>query len=563
MRDERCRQLHQVPCVPRSPRLSMDNLNGTVDILWRGKYLVLVGLIFGLLGATLATKLTSKVYQATGVIQVESDLPSGGGEVLGLQLASQGLAATYARLITARSFLARIRPQVAGGRYTTGDLVVGVSATLVSQSTQSTNLIELSANAASAGAAARLANDVAQAFVQTVTQDSALRAKQQQAQLQDRISELTAQIDKINAASSLSSSATEQVSSLRAARSALTTELASAIAHAVGQEGAVNIVAPATSSSFPIKPRPTLNVLIGVALGLLVGVGLAWLRSVLDRELHSSDEVQALIDVPVLASIPLRRGTDTDDLVTREAYDVLRTNLTFLSLDRPLVVLTVTSYEAGEGKTATAEGLAHAAARRDLKVLLIDGDLRTGALSTRLGAGGKTGLTNIMILARELRDEPDIIVPIGQSLSLLPAGPAPPNPPSVLANARMSRLILQLRDKFDLIVIDSPPVGQLTDAAILSALSDGSLIVGRVGKTKKADFIQAANALKRTPTPLVGAVVFEPRTLDSTYYPAGGDAWTPDRPVERPTTKAPVRSQPDRAAAIAVQRRPEDGSRSR
>ena len=122
-------------------------------------------------------------------------------------------------------------------------------------------------------------------------------------------------------------------------------------------------------------------------LGLLVGIGAAWLRSLLDRELHSSDEVQRLVNLPVLASVPLRRGIDADDLVTREAYDVSRTNLTFLSLEAPLAVLTVTSSEAGEGKSATAEGLAYAARRRDLKVLLIDGDLRTAQLSTRLGAG--------------------------------------------------------------------------------------------------------------------------------------------------------------------------------
>jgi capsular exopolysaccharide synthesis family protein len=220
--------------------------------------------------------------------------------------------------------------------------------------------------------------------------------------------------------------------------------------------------------------------------------------------------------------------------VTREAYDVLRTNLAFLSLERPLGVLTVTSYEAGEGKTATAEGLAYAAARRDRRVLLIDGDLRTGALSERLVGSGQPGLTNLMVLAREGNDEPDLIQQVAPSLALLPAGPAPPNPPSLLASARMSRLVMQLREQFDLIVIDSPPVGHLADASILAALSDGSLLVARVGRTERADLAAAANALRRTPTPLVGAVVFEPRSLDSTYYTSGKTAQaTPQQHARR------------------------------
>src|SRR5207247_3444798 len=134
-------------------------------------------------------------------------------------------------------------------------------------------------------------------------------------------------------------------------------------------------------------------------------------------------------------------------LVTREAYDVLRTNLTFLSLEQPLAVLTVTSYESGEGKTATAEGLAYAAMRRDLNVLLVDGDLRTGALSARLSAAQAPGLVNLIVLGRGRREDPDLkstLRQVAPGLSLLPAGPAPPNPPSVLASPKMSELIKKL-----------------------------------------------------------------------------------------------------------------------
>ena len=269
----------------------------------------------------------------------------------------------------------------------------------------------------------------------------------------------------------------------------------------------------------PVSPRPRLNEALGATLGLLVGIAAAWLRSVLDRELHSSDEIQRLVNLPVLASVPLRRGIDADDLVTREAYDVLRTNLTFLSLEAPLAVLTVTSSEAGEGKSATSEGLAYAARRRDLNVLLIDGDLRTAQLSTRLGAASARGSSTSSLPAAVPES---VIVEVGAGISLLPAGPTPPNPPSVLASAKAAKLIADLRRRFDLIVIDSPPVGSLADAAILAALSDASILVARAGQTDRAALVAAAEALSRTPAPIVGVVVFERRSLDSVYYPAGG-----------------------------------------
>jgi tyrosine-protein kinase len=487
--------------------------------------LIVAAVVMGLAGAVFATKTSPKVYQASGLVQVASDTPSGGAEVLGLQQASQDLASTYSTLITSRSFLARIRDQVGGGHYSTGDLASSVSASAVTQNTQNTNLIEISGEGPSPEAAKLLADQVAQAFVQTISGDTTARAQQQQKQLQGRITQITSQINELDSSSSGSNS--EQVAALKAIRAALTTEMASTIATAVGREGSVQVVAPAIASDFPVKPRPLLNYALGIVLGLLVGVGAAWLRSVLDRQLRSSEEVEALTGAPLLASIPLRRDAGADDLVTREAYDLLRTNLTFLSVESPISVLTVTSSESGEGKTATAEGLAYAATRRDLRVLLIDGDLRTGALSARLGASSRPGLVNVVAAQA---NPSSVLVDLGRHLTLLPAGPIPPNPPSVLASATMAKLVLGLRQRFDMIIIDSPPVGHLADAALLAALSDASILVARARYTDRSAIVSAVAALGRTPAPLVGTVVFERRSLDPVYYPSGGPARTEGQP---------------------------------
>jgi capsular exopolysaccharide synthesis family protein len=498
--------------------LKMDNLNGPASVLWRGKYLIVIGVLVALAVSVGLTRASSKVYESSALIQVAPQVPTAGAEVLGVQQASQDLASTYATLINSRSFLARIRGQVAGGRYSVSGLAQDISAKAVTQDTNNTNLIELTGHAGSPAAARFLTQEVADTFVRTISADNATRAAQQQQELESKIAALTTEINKLNANSPTSA---EQITALKAQRAALTDQLANTIAQAVGRDGSVSVVAPAITNTVPVKPRPLLNAVLGAMLGLLVGIGAAWLRSVLDRELHSSEEVESLVGLPVLASIPLRRSSGADDLVTREAYDILRTNLTFLSLEKPLAVLTVTSSESGEGKTAAVEGLGLAARRRDLKVLLIDGDLRTAQLSTRVGASNRVGFVNVIAADASLDSA---LVELRPGLSVLPAGPSPPNPPSLLASPKAAKLMDELRRRFELIVIDSPPTGHLADAALLAAISDASVLVARAGQTDRAALAAAVTALKRTPAPIAGVVVFERRTLDPVYYPAGTSA---------------------------------------
>jgi capsular exopolysaccharide synthesis family protein len=219
----------------------------------------------------------------------------------------------------------------------------------------------------------------------------------------------------------------------------------------------------------------------------------------------------------MLASIPLRRRYSSDDPVLGEAYDVLRANLAFLSLDNGLQVLTFSSFSPGEGKTSTVQGLAHAAARAGISVLLIDADVRTRSLSERLGHQSGPGLTNVVVGAATPEEA---IVELAPGLSLLPAGPTPPNPSSLLASGRARGLLDELRGEYAMIIIDSPPVAHLADASILAAASDGVVVVARVGVTDRAHLPAAVANLRQVPTPLVGIVVLEPKTVDETYYPA-------------------------------------------
>lgn len=488
-------------------------------ILWRGKWIILSTVAVGIALAYLATHLSSKVYEASATIQVNAGGVTGanGATPNDIVNANLGLAQTYATLITDRSFLQQIQPHVFGGRLTVGDIEGRLSARAV----QNTSLVQLVADGPSPRDARSLAGAVARNFVSSIGTDSVQRTDRLQQQIQRRIQELDREIAAGGQAQTLES--------LRGARAELEKQLAALVAGQIAQGASVTLIGQPTGSSAPVKPRPLLNMIAGVLLGLLAGVGLSYLRVRLDRALHSAGEAEQLLGVPVLAPIPIRRRMTKDDPQLGEAFDVLRANLAFLSHDQALHVITLSSFNPREGKSSTVEGLAYAAVRGGLNVLVIDGDVRTRALSSRLGHADTPGLTNVIV---GMANVDDTIVQLTPGLSLLPAGPMPPNPPSLLSSVRMRELIAELRERHGLILIDSPPVAHLADASILASVSDGVVVVARVGVTNRADLPAAAANLRQVPTPIIGVVVLEPRTIDETYYPAVTKGTDPAVPAE-------------------------------
>ena len=475
-------------------------------MLWRGKWIVLGCVLVGVALAIFVTKRTAKVYEANAVVQVNAGSTSAPGQGLNdVQLANQVLASTYATLISTKSFLEEVKPDVMGGTLSASELQSRTSAAAI----PNTALMSLNAQGPTPADAQRLASDLSTAFVKAIRRDAQRRSAQQQAQLQQRIAALTSQISHAHNQG--------DIDALRGARTQLQAQLADVVASGIQQGESASVPAPPIASSAPVSPRPVTNVAAGFLLGLLAGVGLAWLRTRLDRGLHSAPEAEEMLGVPVLGTIPVRRRFSSEDAVLGEAFDVLRANLAFISLDSPLQVLTITSYNPREGKSSTTEGLGFAAARGDMSVVLIDADVRTRTLSTRFGFADAPGLTSIVVGATTVDEA---LIEISPGVMFLPAGPTPPNPPSLLASAQMRDLLDQLRSQFSLALIDSPPVAHLADASILASVSDGVIVVARVGVTARADLEATAANLRHSPVPVVGAVVLERRTIDETYYPA-------------------------------------------
>ncbi|MBB5179392.1 capsular exopolysaccharide synthesis family protein [Planomicrobium koreense] len=200
-----------------------------------------------------------------------------------------------------------------------------------------------------------------------------------------------------------------------------------------------------------------------------------------------------------------------------EQFRTLRTNITFSSPDEDIRTMVVTSAAPSEGKSTTSANLAVVYAQEGKKVLLIDGDMRKPTTHYTFHMGNTTGLSSV--LTRQTTIEEAIRATSVERLDLLTCGPIPPNPAELLASKSMDALIRQLRDMYDLIIFDAPPVLSVTDGQILANKCDGTILVVSSGNTEKEMAAKAKEAILASNSRIIGAVLnnFE-LPKDSHYY---------------------------------------------
>lgn len=276
-------------------------------------------------------------------------------------------------------------------------------------------------------------------------------------------------------------------------------------------EVSLNVVSGPTVSSTPVSPRPTLNLALGIGLGLIVGLLLAALREALDTTIRSPSELEDVAGVPVLGAIVFDPSTDRVqalvglDAQGRRAEDFrqLRANLDFVHTVQSVQVLAVTSAVANEGKTTTAVNIALMAAERGARVLLVDADLRRPRIAPYLGLESSVGLTTVL----SGRLPFDQAVRTWGELKVLPSGTLPPNPTELLDSEAMAALVDEWRTRFDYIVMDTPPVLVVADAVVCSSIVDGTLVVYRYGRTRRAQLVSAMHTLRGVQARIVGTVL--------------------------------------------------------
>lgn len=281
----------------------------------------------------------------------------------------------------------------------------------------------------------------------------------------------------------------------------------------------VEIIDVAEPNYRPVSPNLFMNVLLSIFVGLGAGVGLAYFIEYLDTSIKTADDVERLLGVPVLGLIPqkvrplIEEGPDSEHA---EAYRVLRTNLAFVDGGLRRGAFCVLSGGAGEGKSTTVFNLAYVCAQQGEKVLLIDADLRRPVQHSILGVSNRFGLTNILL--RDVPVEEGIKATSVPNLHFLPSGRLPRASLGVLDPKRISELITSLKAKYDVILIDSPPLVGISDASIIAKEVDGAILVVQYRKYPREMLIKSKQILESLDIPVIGAVLNNINVMRDDYY---------------------------------------------
>lgn len=305
------------------------------------------------------------------------------------------------------------------------------------------------------------------------------------------------------------------------------------------------VVDPGTLPGSPISPNPTRNLGLGAVLGLLLGVGIAVLRDSFDSSIKSVRQLESLVPAPVIGTISYDPEAVNTPLISAldayaprpEAFRVLRTNLQFIDPDLERKVFVVTSSLPGEGKTTTAVNLALALAEGGEKVALVEGDLRRPKISEYLRLESAVGLTTVLIGKLPLKDA--VQSTANEDLTVLTSGSTPPNPAELLKSSAMGVLIETLRETYDIVLIDAPPLLPVTDGALLAAQSDGALLVVRHGKTTTDQLSVAVERLEAVGATPVGVIFnMTPAKGGDGYGYGYGYGYAPEPPATTLTSQA-------------------------
>ena len=506
---------------------SQTNLTDYLGILRRSRWLILaVTLGCAALGVAYVV-LKTPTYEATAQEAVNDpaqDLAKLGTQAGTAQLPLQ-LAASHAADVTRPAVLLQVKKDLS-----LNEPLDEIRSLVAVDVDPNAFTVKITADASHADEAARVANAFAAADAQVSTREARAR--------------YTAQAEKLS--KQLKTKTPQDVAAL-----AVNANRISTLQGLATTARPIVVSAAANSPDSPTSPKPGRDIAAATVFGFLLGIGIAYVRSVSDRRLRDSSSVEAIFDYPVVAR--LRRdvfghtGSASDaekggigplDPIDGEAFRMLRENLRYLAIDSDLRTVAVTSAVPEEGKSTVAAclGMANAAAGR--RTLLVECDLRRRVLADRFGINETPGLSDYLGGRNAPADilqsvdvpgatvEHGIDAPWGegdngsapQSLVCITAGSAPPRPADVLSSERFSRFINQVGKVYDRVIIDCPPLLPVADTLEIAPRVDCLVVCVRLNQTTRDQAQAAKQALERLPARPVGVVLTDFSERDTGYY---------------------------------------------
>jgi len=316
----------------------------------------------------------------------------------------------------------------------------------------------------------------------------------------------------------------------------------------------VTVVTSPTVPTAPVSPKPTRNLALGMVLGLLLGLGLALLRDLLDTTIKNEKDCSEVTDTTVIGSIAFDPDASKNPLIVQadphgpraEAFRTLRTNLQFVDAANHPRSIVFTSSVPREGKTTTTANLAITMAAGGARICVIEGDLRRPRLLEYMGMDGSFGLTNVLIGQAELGD---VLQQFAESsVYVIGAGSIPPNPSELLGSTAMSETLRELESRFDVVIIDTPPLLPVTDAAVLSTIAGGTVIVVGAGRVDRDHLAKSLQSLDAVNAQVMGLVLNLIPTKGADAYATYRNGYAPESPG---TTRTRQKSAKKREKATA------------
>ena len=507
-------------------------------ILRRWLWFVLLGML--LIGGVtyVISRNTTPVYQATATIFVDQ-ATSVNESVYGTIIASERQAQTYAQLMLTRPVLDAVTTRLG---------LPELKSFISVEPIQDTQLIRVDVEDTDKELATQIANTIPDVFVEQHTErqlqkfaesreslDKEIRAISTNiSQVQNKIAELEAIQNRTSAQDADLSRFQDSLQQYRNSYTNLVKSFEDLRLNEARATDTISIVEPAEVPKKPVRPRVLLNTVLGLLVGMVLAIGGVLLIEYLDDTLKNPDDIVQVLKLSTLGAIPRARQDNSDAGVERqlvtflnpkspvsEAYRILRTNIQFSSLDKPIHTLLVTSANPSEGKSTTAANLAAVMAQTGQKVVLIDTDLRRPVIHKVFDVPNNLGLTNALLTPPDASTLQHLIQPTQvKNLSVLTSGPLPPNPSELLGSRRMADLIEALKSMADIIIFDSPPALAVTDSAVLARQLDGVLLVVDSGETREPLARRAAEELGKVGAHILGVALnrLSPTNTDGYYY---------------------------------------------
>jgi polysaccharide biosynthesis transport protein len=475
------------------------SLREYVDVLRRRRLVVVLVTVVVAGAALLASLLQTPVYSATAEVLLRARSTEGifdpsGGQRIDPQRAIQ----TEIRILRSAPIADAVREKL------------GYEADISASAAGQTDIILVTAESTDPQRAAEIANTYASTYIELKQRqivDEFLAAVDH---IQSQIDDLQRQIDSATSEAARLT-LTQRKTNFEATRDELRLD-------AQIRTGGAQQVSQAQVPTDPVRPQPVRTGIIAFTLGLLLGVGLAFLIEFLDDTVKTKTDLERLAPtLPLLGLIPtlpawkdrqetrLISVTDPNS-PSAEAYRTLRTAVHFLGMDRPVQMVQLTSPSASEGKTTTLANLAVAMARAGRRVVVVCCDLRRPRVHDFFGLDNEVGFTSVLLgevsLANALQPVPGV-----DRLQVLASGVLPPNPSELLSSRRATELLQALRADGTLVLVDSPPVLPVTDGLVVSTQVDATLLVAIAGGTTRKEAARAIELLRQVNAPLAGTIL--------------------------------------------------------